>query len=52
MLNIPTEPIGCIPRPVPLIEAIAANPEDPSLEGRYEAAVRRRSSSSRRPDPP
>ena len=40
MLNIPTEPIGSIPRPPQLLEAIAANPEDPALEGLYEAAVR------------
>ncbi len=40
MLNIPTEPIGSIPRPPPLIEAIAANPEDPALEALYDAAVR------------
>ena len=40
MLNIPTEPIGSIPRPPPLIEAIAANPADPALEGLYDAAVR------------
>ncbi len=40
MLTIPTEPIGSIPRPLPLIEAIAANAEDPALEGLYDAAVR------------
>ena len=40
MLNIPTEPIGSIPRPLPLIEAIAAKPDDPSLEALYDAAVR------------
>ena len=40
MPNIPTEPIGSIPRPLPLIEAIAANPEDPALEALYDAAVR------------
>jgi 5-methyltetrahydropteroyltriglutamate--homocysteine methyltransferase len=40
MLNIPTEPIGSIPRPPALIEAIAANAEDPALEGLYDAAVR------------
>ena len=40
MLNIPTEPIGSIPRPLPLIEAIAANPEDPALEDLYDGAVR------------
>src|SRR5688572_3809518 len=40
MLNIPTEPIGSIPRPPPLLEALSANPEDPALEGLYDAAVR------------
>jgi 5-methyltetrahydropteroyltriglutamate--homocysteine methyltransferase len=40
MPTIPTEPIGSIPRPAPLIEAIAANPEDPALEALYDAAVR------------
>jgi 5-methyltetrahydropteroyltriglutamate--homocysteine methyltransferase len=37
---IPTEPIGSIPRPPLLVEAIAANPEDPALETLYDAAVR------------
>ena len=40
MVSIPTEPIGSIPRPPPLLEAIAANPADPALEALYEAAVR------------
>ena len=40
MPHIPTEPIGSIPRPSPLIEAITANPEDPALEVLYDAAVR------------
>jgi 5-methyltetrahydropteroyltriglutamate--homocysteine methyltransferase len=41
-VNIPTEPIGSIPRPVALIEAIAAkgNGEDPRLEPLYEWAIR------------
>jgi 5-methyltetrahydropteroyltriglutamate--homocysteine methyltransferase len=40
-VNIPTEPIGSIPRPVALIEAIAAkgNAEDPPLEPLYERAI-------------
>ena len=38
MPNIPTEPIGSIPRPPSLIQAIAANPEDPALEALYDAA--------------
>jgi 5-methyltetrahydropteroyltriglutamate--homocysteine methyltransferase len=38
---IPTEPIGSIPRPLALIEAIAARGgDDPSLEPLYEAAIR------------
>ena len=40
MTNIPTEPIGSIPRPPSLIQAIAANPEDPALDALYDAAVR------------
>src|SRR5687768_12392720 len=40
MFTIPTEPIGSIPRPTAPIEAIAANPADPSLEALYDAAVR------------
>src|SRR5688572_32692701 len=40
MLNIPTEPIGSIPRPPSLIQATAANPEDPSLDPLYDAAIR------------
>jgi len=40
MGNIPTEPIGSIPRPPPLLAAIAANPDDPALDGLYDAAVR------------
>jgi 5-methyltetrahydropteroyltriglutamate--homocysteine methyltransferase len=41
-MKIPTEPIGSIPRPVELIEAIAraGNHADPSLEPLYENAVR------------
>src|SRR5688500_6990093 len=38
---IPTEPIGSIPRPVELIEAVARGQiEDPCSDPRYEAAVR------------
>lgn len=38
---IPTEPIGSIPRPLPLIEAVAkGNSDDPNLDPLYEAAIR------------
>jgi 5-methyltetrahydropteroyltriglutamate--homocysteine methyltransferase len=38
---IPTEPIGSIPRPLPLLDAIARlGPEDPSLDPQYEQAIR------------
>src|SRR3984893_8833163 len=41
-MNIPTEPIGRIPRPLSLIEAINARVDgtDPSLDGLYEEATR------------
>lgn len=41
-MNIPTEPIGSIPRPLELIEAMAAlgGESDQRLEGLYEAAIR------------
>lgn len=41
-MSIPTEPIGSIPRPLELIQAIAdaGNAEDPKLNPLYEAAVR------------
>src|SRR5579863_8159280 len=41
-MNIPTEPIGSIPRPLSLIAAISAREDgmDPSLEGLYEEATR------------
>jgi 5-methyltetrahydropteroyltriglutamate--homocysteine methyltransferase len=40
-MTIPTEPIGSIPRPIELIEAMARkDSEDPSLEPLYEDAVR------------
>jgi 5-methyltetrahydropteroyltriglutamate--homocysteine methyltransferase len=41
-MTIPTEPIGSIPRPLELIEALSAcgNSEDPRLEPLYDAAVR------------
>ncbi|MBA3771598.1 MAG: 5-methyltetrahydropteroyltriglutamate--homocysteine methyltransferase [Ramlibacter sp.] len=39
---LPTEPIGSIPRPTELLSAIeqAGSDDHPSLQGRYEAAVR------------
>lgn len=41
MTTIPTEPIGSIPRPVPLIEAVAAGSiADPDVDPQYEAAVK------------
>jgi 5-methyltetrahydropteroyltriglutamate--homocysteine methyltransferase len=40
VLSIPTEPIGSIPRPLPLIEAVAAKGgTDPSLDPLYEQAI-------------
>jgi 5-methyltetrahydropteroyltriglutamate--homocysteine methyltransferase len=41
-MTIPTEPIGSIPRPPRLIEAIAAagNHADPALDPLYEDAIR------------
>jgi 5-methyltetrahydropteroyltriglutamate--homocysteine methyltransferase len=40
-MTIPTEPIGSIPRPASLIEAIERKgADDPSLEPLYEAAIR------------
>jgi 5-methyltetrahydropteroyltriglutamate--homocysteine methyltransferase len=40
-MMIPTEPIGSIPRPAALLEAIAqSDPDDPRLEPLYEEAVR------------
>jgi 5-methyltetrahydropteroyltriglutamate--homocysteine methyltransferase len=39
MINIPTEPIGSIPRPPSLIRAIAADPGDAALEALYDAAI-------------
>jgi 5-methyltetrahydropteroyltriglutamate--homocysteine methyltransferase len=40
-VTIPTEPIGSIPRPPALIEAIALKgPDDPGLEPLYEEAIR------------
>ncbi len=40
-MTIPTEPIGSIPRPVPLIEAVAAQGfADPALEPAFAEAVR------------
>ncbi|HWL39713.1 MAG TPA: cobalamin-independent methionine synthase II family protein [Gemmatimonadaceae bacterium] len=40
-MTIPTEPIGSIPRPVPLIEAVASNQiTDPNMDPMYEAAVK------------
>ena len=41
MMNIPTEPIGSIPRPLRLIEAAAATDgADPALDPLYEEAIR------------
>ena len=40
-MHIPTEPIGSIPRPARLIEAIARlGPTDPELEPLYDEAIR------------
>ena len=40
-MTIPTEPIGSIPRPLPLIEAVAAQTiSDPNNDPLYEAAVK------------
>src|SRR5215207_2859868 len=40
-MTIPTEPIGSIPRPVALVEAVArSGPEDAGLDPLFEAAVR------------
>ena len=40
MFEIPTEPVGSIPRPIPLLDAIERlGPEDPSLDPLYDAAV-------------
>ena len=42
MTTIPTEPIGSIPRPIELIEAVASggNSEDPALDPLYDSAIR------------
>src|SRR5688572_6435826 len=41
MLAIPTEPIGSIPRPLELIDAVErGNAEDPALDPLYDAALR------------
>ena len=40
MITIPTEPIGSIPRPAALIEAVAARDHmDPALDALYDAAI-------------
>jgi 5-methyltetrahydropteroyltriglutamate--homocysteine methyltransferase len=42
-MTIPTEPIGSIPRPPDLIDAVArngGNPDDPALEPLFDAAIR------------
>ena len=40
-MTIPTEPIGSIPRPLPLIEALrSTGPDDPALDPLYDGAVR------------
>jgi 5-methyltetrahydropteroyltriglutamate--homocysteine methyltransferase len=42
MITIPTEPIGSIPRPLELIDAVAVTGDanDPALDSLYEAAIR------------
>ena len=40
MSHFPTEPIGSIPRPPSLIQAIATDPSDPAIEALYDAAIR------------
>jgi 5-methyltetrahydropteroyltriglutamate--homocysteine methyltransferase len=40
MVTIPTQPIGGIPRPLTLIEAIAPDPADSALEPLYDEAIR------------
>jgi 5-methyltetrahydropteroyltriglutamate--homocysteine methyltransferase len=42
MITIPTEPIGSIPRPLALIEAVTARGDanDPELDSLYDAAIR------------
>ena len=39
-MTISTEPIGSIPRPIPLIEAAAKDPDDPRLDPLYDEAIR------------
>ena len=40
-MTIPTEPIGSIPRPLQLIEAVkASDSEDPKLNSLFDAAIR------------
>ena len=40
-MPIPTEPIGSLPRPPALVEAVAhGNHEDPALDPLYDAAIR------------
>jgi 5-methyltetrahydropteroyltriglutamate--homocysteine methyltransferase len=41
-MNIPTEPIGSIPRPLALLDAIGRHPsgDDPELDPLYDAAIR------------
>lgn len=41
MISIPTEPIGSIPRPLELIDAVSnGNADDPALDPMYDAAIR------------
>src|SRR5688572_3159546 len=41
MITIPTEPIGSIPRPLELIEAVSkSDADDPALDPLYDAAIR------------
>lgn len=40
MITIPTEPIGSIPRPLELIDAVSnSSAEDPALDPVYDAAI-------------
>jgi 5-methyltetrahydropteroyltriglutamate--homocysteine methyltransferase len=40
VVSIPTEPVGSLPRPLPLIEALnTRGPLDPALQPLYEEAV-------------
>ena len=50
-MTIPTEPIGSIPRPPELIEALAGNDAfDPKLDGLYKSAIRDTIEDLKQPD--